>query len=136
MFSHCSLADQQAANKTCSIHSQPNPALKADSSTSCVDECAEGETEAEKAAEWCQYSAIYVVFCSRSDRALTPGTTLQEMQELVQEDATQCLLVWNHSSWEDDENDDNDADHLLSSHADGSLGGALSALLGKGDVHE
>lgn len=99
-------------------------------STVCLEECT--DTEAERAMEWCQYSSIYVVFCSGLDgSSKLPGVTLQDMQELVEGRAAACSEAWNQSFWEDDYEDVGDSENSISSHSNGSVGGALSAVLGK-----
>ena len=85
---------------------------------------------------WCKYSALYLVFCSRSEGFLTPGTSLSDMISIVDDAAEECYFAANGTRRDsDDRNDDDDDEeglhNSINSTSDTSVGAALSAVLGK-----
>jgi hypothetical protein len=130
VFADCSIVDQHTANLTCS-HSQLtdtgvgsiSPLVSDSSSSSCAEECVD------RTAAWCQYSAIYLVFCDPPEGSIPPGTTLEERQSMVQDYAADCNGTARGGGEQEEEEEDDGS--VISSGSDGSVGGALSALLGE-----
>ena len=124
VFSTCSVSDQQNANSSCAVTSMGS---SQGDSIGCASDCP--SSDADNALEWCQYSAIYFVFCtSGSDAYLPPGTTLQDMEIAVYEMSATCRDAWDGVNGT--HQGDDDGDHSLNSGMSNS-GGSWIPIIGR-----